>query len=164
MLTLQRFKTTTVVFTALAILLISAMGAYAGSTYGNNEGVYWDLVTNSLYRYKNANGDHTYSTHQWFIENYSGAGVILIQQEFRHRILRVSDNQEMITKVNGDRTHTVTIPNTKSKRRVYRWKVDISSLSSGWYYIHAYTFIDIRGIDEDPEPEAHETSTGFLVE
>ena len=158
MLTLQRFKTT-VAFTALAILLISAMGAYAGTANGHNGGVYWDLVTNSLYR----SGNYTYSTHQWFIENYSGAKVTLRQQEFRHRILRVSDNKEMIIKVNGDRTHTVTIPNTKSKRRVCRWKVDISTLDEGDYYIHAYTFIDIREIDEDPEPEAHETSTRFQV-
>lgn len=161
MLTLQRFKTTTVAFTALAILLISAMGAYAGTANGHNGGVYWDLVTNSLYR----SGNYTYSTHQWFIENYSGGSVTLVQQEFRHRVMRASDDGEEISKFNSDDIFdTVTIPNTKSKRRVYRWKVNISSLDEGDYYIHAYTLIDIEHIDEDPVPEAHEYSSDFEVE
>lgn len=140
-------------FTTLAILLISAVGVDAGSAHGNNGDVYWDLVTNSLYRY----GNYTYSTHQWFIENYSGWPVVLIQQEFRPRVMRVSDNAEMITKFNRDDIFdTVTIPNTESRRRVYRSKVDISSeLDKGWYYIHAYTLIDLKDIDEHPVPEAH---------
>ena len=149
-------------FTALAILLISAVGVDAGSANGNNGGVYWDLVTNSLYRY----GNYTYSTHQWFIENYSGGSVVLIQQEFRHRVMRVNDDAEMITKFNSDDIFdTVTILNTKSRRRVYRWKVDISSeLDEGDYYIHAYTLIDLKDIDEHPVPEAHEYSNDFEVE
>ena len=81
----------------------------------------------------------------------------MIQQEFRHRVMRVNDNAEMITKFNSDDIFdTVTMPNTKSKRRVYRWKVDISNeLDEGWYYIHAYILIDLQDIDEDPVPEAH---------
>lgn len=149
-------------FFAVAILLISALGVDAGSAYGNNEGVYWDLVTNSLYR----SGNYTYSTHQWFIENYhiEADDVVLIQQEFRHRIMRVSDDGEEISKLNGDVFDTVTIPHTESERRVYRWKVNISTLDEGDYYIHAYTLIDLKDIDEDPVPEAHEYSSDFEVE
>ena len=45
------------------------------------------------------------------------------------------------------------------------WKVDISSeLDEGDYYIHAYTLIDLKDIDEHPVPEAHEYSNDFEVE
>ena len=120
------------------------------------------IVTNSLYRY----GNYTYSAHQWFIENYrdNGKAVVLIEQEFKHRVMRESDDKEIIKKRNSDMLHTVTIPHTKSKRRGYRWKVNIESLDEAWYYIHAYTRINLSGIAEDPEPKASEYSNDFKVE
>ena len=63
MLSLGRFKRLKVtLFTALGVLLISAVWVYAANTYGYNDEVYWDVTVNGLER----SGDYTYSSHQYY--------------------------------------------------------------------------------------------------
>ena len=161
--------TKAMMFTVLAVLLIGGVWVYAReSVHGYNDNVYWDVTVDSLYK----SGNYTYSTHQYYIENDSDVAAILIEQEFKHRVMQTfpgeqgKADRERIERQNGDMSHTVTIPKGKSKRRTYRHKVDISELEEGIYYIDAYTRINLDDIAEDPTPKAKENtkSTPFMVD
>lgn len=161
MLTLRRFNTT-VVFTALAVLLMSAVWGYTRqSVHGFNDKVYWDVTVEGLRR----SGSQTYSDHQYYIENDNEDGyVTLIEQEFKHRVMQTFPDEpgksdtEKIVKRNGDMTKTVKIPAGTSIRREYPHEVDISGLGEGWYYIDAYTRINLKDISEDPTPKAEDNT------
>lgn len=169
MLTLQRFKTT-VVFVALAVLLIGAVWVYARvSVYGyaaDNDNVYWDVTVENLRR----SGDSTYSSHQYYIENYRTTSVTLIEQEFKHRVMQTFPNDpgksdaEEIAIRNADMTDTVRIPKKSSKRRYFTHEVDISDLDPGVYYINTYTRINLDDVTEDPTPKAEESSRNFRIQ
>lgn len=117
-------------------------------------------------------GDYTYSSHQYYIENDRTTRVTLIEQEFKHRVMQTFPDEpgksdvEEITKRNDDMTDTVKIPKKSSKRRYFTHEVDISNLDPGWYYIAAYTRINLKDVDENPTPQAGEDtkSTPFKIQ
>ena len=166
MLNLRCFKITAV-FVALAFLLISAVWVYAANTYGYNDEVYWDVTVSNAHR----SGDYTYSDHQYYIENdREDETVSLIDYEYKHRVMQTfpgenKSDAEEISKKEPPGAVTVNIPAGTSAIDDYTHEVDISGLATGWYYIHAYTRINIADVREDPVPEAHMNtkSTKFYI-
>ncbi len=149
------------VFTVLALLLISAVWVYArNSVHGYNDDVYWDVTVENLRR----SGNHTYSSHRYYIENDSDVTVTLIEQEFKHRVMQTfpdepgKSDKEKIVRRNDDMTNTVKIGPGRSKRREFPYEVDISGLERGWYYIDAYTRINLKDIRENPTPKAEDNT------
>ena len=61
-------------------------------------------------------------------------------------------------------TDTVRIPAGETKSRYYRYRVDISELTDGEYYINAYTRINIKEITEYPTPQAEEDTKNDTFE
>ncbi len=154
MLTSQRCKST--LFIAMTVLLISVVGVYAlETTDGYNEEVYWDVTVSNLYK----SATHTYSYHQFFVENDSDEAVDLTY-EFTHRVMRLQPSEEMIVKKKPPEgtTEIVTVPewgiNNDSSAFIEKThEADIRELPRGRFYIDAYTRINLIGIAEDPVPE-----------
>ena len=166
MFTLQRFKTTAV-FVGLAVLLLGAVWAYARTVVdGDNVSVSWWVLVEDLEQ----SGDYTYSTHEYSITNHRTTPIILIEQEFKHRVMQTYPGEsgkldvERIARANDDVTHTVRIGPGRTKSRYYKHRVDISSLTPGTYYIDTYTRINIDKIIEDPTPEAKENTKADTFE
>lgn len=156
MLSLRRLQA--VVLVVLLVLLICAVGAYARvSVWGYNDEVYWDVTVENLYRSEN----YTYSSHQYYIENdREEETVSLIDYEFKHRVMQTfpgeaKSDAEKITKKEPAGAVTVKIPAGTSAIDDFTHEVDIRDLATGWYYIHAYTRINLDDVKENPVPEAH---------
>lgn len=153
MLNLSRLQG--VILLVLAALLFCIAGAYAITTHGYNDDVYWDVTVDDLEK----SGSYTYSYHQFYVENDSDEDVDLTY-EFTHRVMRLQPSEEMIAKKQPPEgtSDIVTVPrwglnNDSSASKEKTHSAYIGNLPTGTFYIDAYTRINLLGITENPVPE-----------
>ncbi len=132
MLTLRRFKGT-VVFVALAVLLIGAVWTYADTTGGYiaSPSLYWSVAIYDVY----FAGLNSHSGHSYAIENYSDYR-LEVAWEYSHKVMRPNG-----TLYEDDSTHGTFI--VKPDQDKYGRGERGVRVMPGRYYLDTYTSIDI---------------------
>ncbi len=132
MLTLQRFKTTTV-FVALAVLLIGAVVAYADTDEGDitDPDLYWFV---SIYDV-GFTGRSSLSRHRYTVENDSNYR-LEVSWEYSHKVM----NPDGTVFIDDSTFDTVTVNGGGFVHGLGGRGVD---LPKGKYYLDTYTSIDI---------------------